>query len=86
MTRAQVRRYGILLALIVINTLASTSITNGYPVTALQERILFDASSWSWNALWIWAVICAMVPLYSPYVHKYGRRASMRRHPAGKGL
>ena len=84
MSKAMCRRYGILLAIIVVNTLASTSITNGYPATALSERVAFDVSQWSWNALWVWAVICAIVPLW--YGHKArAMQASMRRHPAYKG-
>jgi len=86
MSKAMVRRFTILLAILVVNVLASTSITNGYPTTALQSRILFDASSWSWNALWIWAVICAMVPFWSNGIRRREIKSSMARHPAGKGL
>lgn len=87
MSKASARRYGILLAVLVVNVLASTSITNGYEATPFQARILFDVSDWSWNVLWVWAVICVMVPLWSPSKRKRESvRASMSRHPAGRGL
>ena len=94
MSKAMVRRYGILLALIVINVLASTSITNGYPTTAFQEHALFTVSQWSWNVLWVWAVICVLVPFWSPVkasrTPKHSARgilieAAKRQHPSWGG-